>query len=283
MCLNESKEALMVALRLSSLILLVCLVSGGALSQPAPRPEGQAVPQSPPEQPQASPDTPDASPLEPSREVSPEARGDIFMARKMYREAADTYKDAIRDIAVVYNKVGIAYHQMMQFDAALDYYQRSLKINPDYPEAINNIGTVYYAKKNYGRAIDQYRRALKINPNSASIYSNLGTAEFARKRYKDAFEAYQKALSLDPEVFEHRSTHGVLLQERSVEERAMFHFYLAKTYAKAGVIDRALMYMRRALEEGFKDRHRFKEDPEFADLQDLPEFKELLALEPRVL
>jgi hypothetical protein len=51
-------------------------------------------------------------------------------------------------------------------------------------------------------------------------------------------------------VFEHRNSHGVLLQERSVEEKAKFHYYMAKTYAKAGMHDRALLYIRKALEEG---------------------------------
>ena len=88
---------------------------------------------------------------------------------------------------------------------------------------------------------------------------------------------------MDPEVFEHRSSYGVLLQERSVEERAKFHFYLAKTYAQAGMNERALLYIRKALEEGFKERDRLKEDPEFAALQELPEFQELLSLQPRVL
>jgi tetratricopeptide (TPR) repeat protein len=122
-----------------------------------------------------------------------------------------------------------------------------------------------------------------LKPNSASIYSNLGTAQFARKKYKQALEAYDIALSLDPEVFEHRGTQGVLLQERSVEERAKFHFYLAKTYAKAGAIDRALVYIRKSLEEGFKERDKFQNEPEFAKLQDLPEFKQIMAAEPRVL
>ena len=65
--------------------------------------------------------------------------------------------------------------------------------------------------------------------------------------------------------------------------RAKFHYYLAKTYAKAGNFDRALLYIRKALEEGFKEREKFREDPEFAKMQDLPEFKELIASEPRVL
>ena len=118
---------------------------------------------------------------------------------------------------------------------------------------------------------------------SASIYSNLGTAYFARKQYERATNAYQKALSLDPEVFEHKSNYGTLLHDRNVEERAKFHYYLAKMYAKSGRNELALQYVRKALEEGFKERNKFAEEPEFEALREIPEFKELLTLEPRVL
>ena len=215
--------------------------------------------------------------------LTPEKRGDIFMVRKMYREAIDAFKQAPQDSAVVLNKIGIAYHQLTDLASAKKYYQRSVKRNPRYPEAVNNLGTVYYAEKSYRRAISQYKKALRVAPKSASIHSNLGTAYFARKKYSDASKSYQTALELDPEIFEHRSTHGVMLQERSVEERAKFHYYLAKTYAKAGVNDRALQYLRRALEEGFKERKKILEDPEFAALRETPEFKELMARETKVL
>jgi tetratricopeptide (TPR) repeat protein len=219
----------------------------------------------------------------PTEPLTPERRGDIMMARKMYREAIEYYKQAPQDSAVIWNKMGIAHHQMVQLDAAKKHYEKSLKLNKNYSEALNNLGAVHYARKSYRRAIGFYKRALKLSPYSASIYSNLGTAHFARKKYKDAIEAYTMALSIDPEVFESRSSYGVMLQERTVEERAKFHYYLAKVYAKAGVNDRALQYLRKALEEGYKDRDRIKEEPEFAALQENLEFLELLAMEPRVL
>lgn len=226
---------------------------------------------------------PVAPPAQPAQVVSQEMRGDIFMAKRMFREAAEAYKEGSADSAVLSNKTGIAYHQMLDLEDAKKYYQKSVKLNPHYSEAINNLGTVEYSRKNYRRAISLYKRALRESPDSASVYSNLGTGYFARKDYKSATEAFQKALELDPEVFEHRGSHGVLLQEKTVDERAKFHFYLAKMYAKSGAVERALLYMRKSLEEGFKERKRFQSDPEFAALRDNPEYKLLLALEPRVL
>jgi tetratricopeptide (TPR) repeat protein len=219
----------------------------------------------------------------PAPVLSPEMRGDIFMAEKRYREAAEMYQEHSKGSAVMLNKTGIAYHQMLQLDLAEKYYRQSLRTEPGYAEAVNNLGTIYYAKKSYRRAVNQYKKALRLNPQSASVWSNLGMGYFARKDYVRAADSFQKAMMLDPEVFETRNTQGVLLQERSVEEHAKFHYYLAREYAKAGAQDRALQYIRKALEEGYKEKKKIQEDPAFASLKELPEFKELMALEPRVL
>lgn len=215
--------------------------------------------------------------------VSAEMRGDIFMARKMYREAVDAYKESNPPSAVVMNKVGIAYHQMLELDAAKKYYERSVRLDPHYAEAINNLGTVYYSKKSYRRAVTQYKKALVYSPKSSSIISNLATAYFARKNYPEAMKLYEEALALDPQVFEHHSTAGILLQEHNVEEIAKFHYFQAKVYAKRGMNDLALLSLRKALEEGWKERDKIKDEPDFAGLRDLPEFKELLTLQPRIL
>ncbi|MGH9558606.1 MAG: tetratricopeptide repeat protein [Bryobacteraceae bacterium] len=216
------------------------------------------------------------------QKITPELRGDIFMARKMYRDAIDMYKQG-PETAVLANKTGIAYHLLLDFNSAKKCYQRAIKLNPKYPEAINNLGTVYYAQKSYRRAIKEYKKALQVSPDSASILSNLGTAYLARKKYEIAFATYQQALQLDPDVFEHRGSTGVLLEERTVQERAKYHYYLAKTYAKAGDNDRAIEYIRKALEEGFKDREKFEKEPEFAGLQKDPEFIKLMETEQKVL
>jgi tetratricopeptide (TPR) repeat protein len=215
--------------------------------------------------------------------LSAEERGDILMARKMYREAVDVYREGPADSALLHNKAGIAYHQLLQLALAKKEYEQAIRLNSKYPEAINNLGAIYYGQKSYRRAVKYYKRALSITPRAASIHSNLGTAYFARKAYKEAALSYQTALSIDPEVFEHHNSYGTLLQERSVTERAKFHYYLAKTYAKAGQNDRALLYIRKSLEEGFTERKKFMEESEFSNLRALPEFQQLIASEPRVL
>src|SRR5579862_7159136 len=51
-------------------------------------------------------------PKKPAVVLTPEMRGDIYMAEKKYEEAADVYQENSKGSAVMLNKTGIAYHQM---------------------------------------------------------------------------------------------------------------------------------------------------------------------------
>jgi tetratricopeptide (TPR) repeat protein len=209
------------------------------------------------------------------------------MARKMYREAIDAYKDGIHGNtpanAILWDKMGIAYHQLGDLRAALKSYEKAIKLDKKYADAINNVGTVYYAEKKYGTAISRYKRALQYAPDSASIWSNLGTAYYARAKYDLMTQAYTKALQLDPEVFEKHGAVGTQMQDRGVTDKARYHFEMAKLYAGTGKNELALQYLRKALEEGYKDKDKLPQLKEFAGLRDTQEFKELMTLDPRVL
>ena len=214
----------------------------------------------------------------PSSKLSFERRADIFMARKMYREAGDAYKRALAlepQSAKLANKLGISYHQQLQLNSARREYERAWRLDRSYSQALNNLGTVHHAQGRYKRASQTYKKALKVAPYSASIHSNLGTSFFARGRYKDASRAYLRALELDPNVFESRSSFGTLLQERSVANRGKYYYFMAKAYAGAEMWDRAILYIRKALEEGFGGPRKVASDDAFRLMHDMPEFQRI--------
>jgi tetratricopeptide (TPR) repeat protein len=215
-------------------------------------------------------------------ELTPEQRGDIFMAHKMYREAIETYREA-PESAILMNKIGIAYHQLTDLNSAARCYQRAIKLDPKFSQAINNLGTIYYSRKSYRRAIGQYKKVLRIAPDSASTLANLASAYFQRKQYELASEYISKAIAIDPGILEHRNGVGSTVRDQTVGDRPTYFYYLAKTFAKAGMNEKALGYIRKSLEEGFKERKKFINDPEFAGLQKDPEFQKIMASEPKVL
>ena len=223
------------------------------------------------------------APAPPVANLTPEQKGDIFMARKMYREAIETYSGVKPMTAVLWDKIGISYHQLGDLNAAKKCYERAIRVDKKYADATNNVGTVYYAQKKYRSAIAAYLKALRISPDSASAWSNLGTAYYARKRFDEMTKAYTKALELDPGVFDQHGAVGTRMEDRSVEDRARYHFEMAKMYATAGKNDMALQYLRKALEEGLKDKDKVIQAKEFTTLRETQEFKDLMAAEPRVL
>ncbi len=162
------------------------------------------------------------------------------------------------------------------FGQARRNYEEAARLDAKYSEAVNNLGTIYFAEKRYKKAQQTYERALKITPNSASVYCNLGTALFARRRYKQATEAYMKALEIDPAVFESGSRGGTTLQDRTVEERGKYYCYVAQAFAENGHYERAVIYLRRSIEEGYAKAKRADEDPAFKAMYELPEFLALV-------
>lgn len=235
--------------------------------------------------PQAQPPSPAQSPVIVVRpDLTDEQMADLYMARKEYREAAGLYKrlvDQNPQNAVYQNKLGIAMHQQTALGPALKCYQRAVKLDPTYADAENNIGTIYYQRKKYGKAIKAYQKAIAIRNDMPVLYSNLAYAYFEDKKYEQAIGAFRQALAMDPQLFERNSSrNGSILQDRSVGDRGKFYFLLAKSYAEAGNLDRCLIYLRKAKDEGYKQLAAIKEDPSFAAVIKNPAIQEVLTPRP---
>ena len=218
------------------------------------------------------------------RQISGEEMGDLYMARKQYREATDQYRmlsEQNPHNAVYLNKLGIALHQQTALGAALKYYERAVKVNPRYADAENNIGTIWYQRKKYSKAVRAYQKAIKMRDDLPVLYSNLGYAYFSQGKYDDSIAAFRTALAKDPQFFERGSSRtGSILQDRSVPDRGRFYFLLAKSFAEAGNVERAVFYLRKAKEEGYAQFNEVKKDPAFAAVVQDPVVIDLLAPKP---
>jgi tetratricopeptide (TPR) repeat protein len=217
-------------------------------------------------------------------DLSDEQMADLCMARKEYREAATLYKRLSEHEPhnpVYLNKLGISLHQQTALSQALKYYERAVKVDPLYADAENNVGTIWYQRQKYGKAIKAYQKAIAMRKDMAVLYSNLGYAYFADKKYEEAIASFRQALAIDPQLFEHGTSRtGSLLQDRSVSDRGRFYYLLAKSFAEAGNVDRCLLYLRKAKDEGYKSLADVKTDPAFASVVELPAMQEILAPKP---
>ncbi len=222
-------------------------------------------------------------PASPNASLSPrekdELQARIFMAKKQYPDAVQTYFKLSQEYpkdATYVNFLGIAQLQDGKLDDARKSFDRAIKINRRFSDAYNNLGATYYAEKQYRKAISQYQRSLSLKPDVASIYTNVGYAYFAEKQLPKAMEAFHKALAIDPHVFEETGRAGSILSYRSVADRGLFNFMLAKNFAQDGDAANCIIYLRRAADEGYKEVGKARTDPAFAKVIDDPDVKKLL-------
>ncbi len=217
--------------------------------------------------------TPPVSAQQP-KQLSLEERADIFMARKGYADAVDYYSRALgqskQSDPVLWNKLGIAYQQQMNFNAARKAYKEAIRVRTDYPEAWNNLGTTYYLANKFAKSVKYYRKAVALSPGSASFHMNLGTSFYRMKKPKEAVDEYRQALTLDPNILNERSTMGTVVEARGSD--VDYYFYMAKVFASLGRIGEAIRYLRRAFEDGFKDFKKLDEDPDFLKISQDPSY-----------
>ncbi len=213
-------------------------------------------------------------------------RGDQLRTEKLYLDALDYYRAALNKqphSASLLNKIGITELMIERYREAKKSFEHSIKSDRAFADAYNNLGVVYYKQRRYGAAVKQYRRAIALDGTSASFYSNLGAALFSKREFDPAVMAYQKAVELDPDVFERTSRGGVQAQLPSPADRARYDYTVAKLYAKMGFSDRSLEYLRKAMEDGYKDFKNVYKDTEFAELRKDKRFTELMASKPTAL
>jgi tetratricopeptide (TPR) repeat protein len=252
-------------------LLTLLLVSFPALAQVAHSDQVQIAP---PLVRAIEPPSPDAT------AAQLEQQADGLRADKLFLDALDYYNAALAkkpNDARLFNKIGITQLMMQRYKEARKAFEHSIRNDREFADAYNNLGVVLYEDRKYSAAVKQYEKAISHDDSSASYFSNLGAAYFSKKNFDAGVNAYQHALELDPNVFERTSRAGVQAQLPSPEDRARYDYTVAKLYAKLGLPEQSLEYLRKAMEAGYKDLKNVYKDSEFSQLRKDPRFTELMA------
>jgi len=162
-----------------------------------------------------SPQASAVPPPKPVNIVTPEMRGDIFMARKMYREAVEAYQEGPKNSAIILNKTGIAYHQLMEYNMAEKYYRLAMRTNPEYAEAINNYSTLvklypydrsghgnlalaYFYTRDFPKALEEGRRTIEDGSRNLLYRNNYALYAMYAGDFKGAADEARAEIKMDP-------------------------------------------------------------------------------------
>jgi tetratricopeptide (TPR) repeat protein len=117
--------------------------------------------------------------------------------------AIEFFEKAVKidpEYSEAYNNLGFSHEKLGNFEKAISYYQKAVA-NLTYatPEkAYINIANAYYRMGTYDLAIAAIREALKRAPTLSIAYMKLALCYNALRRYGDASSAMTSAIALDP-------------------------------------------------------------------------------------
>ena len=120
----------------------------------------------------------------------------------MYREAAESFKQAIRikpDYAKAHFGLGSAYGKLGMYKEKIEAYKQAIRIKPDYAEAHHNLGVAYLEAGKWNDAAEAFKQTIRINPEHLRAYYGLGVSYDELGTYKEAIKAHKYAIRINPD------------------------------------------------------------------------------------
>lgn len=164
--------------------------------------------------------------------------------------------------AAGYIQLGAIYHQLGEYENALNAFQTALALDESHPHAYNNMGLVYLDLRLYSEAISMFQGALEIAPVNAAFLNNLGYAYDSADRFDEALDAYRRALEADAtfvdayanlgEAYLNREMYAAAIQsyEQALvldDSDATVYFNLGLAYEESGEFLRAIQAYEKGL------------------------------------
>ena len=129
-----------------------------------------------------------------------------------------------RQGAEIHYELGLHAQNMGNMPEAYKELQKSLELDPDYPEAHNAIAVLLHLAFNRPEeAIPHYKKALEVRPNFSEAKTNLANVYLAQSRYDEAIKLYEESLNdmLYPTPFIAQGNLGWALYKKGDRERGV--------------------------------------------------------------
>ncbi|HEV7682282.1 MAG TPA: tetratricopeptide repeat protein [Pyrinomonadaceae bacterium] len=122
---------------------------------------------------------------------------------KNYREAADSYRQAIRldpyNAADAQYALGLVYRDWGRPEEEIQAYKQAIKLKPDYASAYERLGSRYLKSKKFPEAIETFKQLVALKPGDANVPNNMGEAYYGMNLMSDAVASFRTAIQLKPD------------------------------------------------------------------------------------
>ncbi|MCM8798686.1 MAG: tetratricopeptide repeat protein [Candidatus Omnitrophica bacterium] len=105
----------------------------------------------------------------------------------------------LEQLAIYCNNRGMKLLEKGDYNLAIDYFQKSLRVKPNFPEAHYNLGVIFEERYNYEEAIDEYKKAIELNPTFLKARYNLAHLYYYKlSLYEEALKELEELLKISP-------------------------------------------------------------------------------------
>lgn len=153
--------------------------------------------------------------------------GTIATQEKNWLVALDFYEKTLivnPSNPFVFCNQGIALKALNHLNQALSSYDNAIKLKPDYAEAHYNRGIVLNEINRLEESIFSYDKAIEFKYDYWDAYYNRGLVLHKMKRLQDAVASYNKTLEYKHDHFEAYCNRGIVLNELNKTEQALADF-----------------------------------------------------------
>lgn len=131
--------------------------------------------------------------------------GVIFTQEGFVADAVNSFNKAIKiqpHYPEALNNLGVVLEMGDQLDAAKKSYKKAISQKKDYANAYYNLANIQKTQSNLADAIENYRLALKYNPKYFNAMNNLALIHQDQHNFSEAEKLFTKSLSLNPDDIE---------------------------------------------------------------------------------
>ena len=98
------------------------------------------------------------------------------------------------------DKIGDCYYRKEDYNTAITWYKKALKIDPNYKYSLVSIGNVYAHLKKDGTPVAAFEKAIKADSTYSDALGDLGWTYYLAGNYPKSIEYSYKALKYDEEA-----------------------------------------------------------------------------------
>jgi tetratricopeptide (TPR) repeat protein len=134
----------------------------------------------------------------------------------------DLFNDIAKSkVAFACNRMGIHYHNMKDYDTAIEYKNQSILLEPGNATYHYTRGVSYHGKGNYNSAIADKTMAIKLNGDIPRYFYSRSMSFYGRLDFKRAIADLDRAIKLDETRASYYHQRGVLLHELTQYNKAL--------------------------------------------------------------